>query len=207
MPAVVREAQRWAIPDAVTRPVRPAAAELAPGAFALDAAAARFRTAAVPAADAPVVPLPEVVVAWEALDATAVPRRAAVAVGAVSDVAAVLPRVAAVRHAGAAAVEAAPHAAAGAAGRPAARAEALLAAAAVPAVALPSAVAWVFRQDRLRPAAPSSKVRLAAARPVSETRPAHAMRCLPIASRSTRLSQAAQDGIWSWRSLFLESLL
>ena len=155
MPAVVREAQRWAIPDAVTRPVRPAAAELAPGAFALDAAAARFRTAAVPAADAPVVPLPEVVVAWEALDATAVPRRAAVAVGAVSDVAAVLPRVAAVRHAGAAAVEAAPHAAA--AGRPAAaraEAEALPDAAAVPAVALPSAAVWAFRQDRLRPAAP-----------------------------------------------------
>jgi hypothetical protein len=148
------------MPAAATRPVPPAAAELAPGAFVLDAAAARFRTAAVPAAYAPAVPLPEVVVAWEALDVTAVPRRAAVAVGAVSDVAAVLPRVAAVRHAGAA-VEAAPHAAAGAgphaaaAGRPAAaRAEALLAAAAVPAVALPSAVAWVFRQDRLRPAAP-----------------------------------------------------
>jgi hypothetical protein len=158
MQAVVWEAQRWAmaaVPDAVTRPVRPAAAALAPGAFGLDAAAARFRTEAVPAADAPAVPLREAV-AWEALDATAVPRRAAVAVGAVSDVAAVLPRAAAVRHVGAAAeAEAAPHAAA--AGRPpAARAAAaaLPDAAAVPAVALPSAVAWAFRQDPLRPAAP-----------------------------------------------------
>lgn len=231
-----RQAIRWALPagsDAL-RSVRAAIGELfadapavrfrraatrAPDEPAVPLRAAEQGTldgfavrppAAVPIADAPAV-LPRAVAAWEASDAAAVLPRAVLAAGAVSDVAAALPLAAAARHEGAAAAGAGPRAAAEptAAVRAAARRreEALRDAAAVPA-ALPSAVAWVFRQDRLRPAAaPRSKeqlakeqlakVRLETARPLTETRPVPAMRCLPIASRSARLSQAAQDGICS----------
>jgi hypothetical protein len=65
-----------------------------------------------------------------------------------------------------------------------------------PAAVVPLVVASVFRQGRLRPAAPRPS-----ARSVRE------MRHLQTASRSARWSQAAQDEVWSWRSLFLESLL
>jgi hypothetical protein len=158
-----------------------------------------------------------------ASDAAAVPRPAA---GVVSDVTEARPREAAVARDGEVAAEAAQHAAAvprEAAARVAAAvlqvaAEARAVAAVprqaeVPGVAQalpaarPSAAAWACRQDRLRPAAPRSRVGPASVRSVLEARSAHVMRCLQMASRSARLLQAAQDGIWSWRSLFLESLL
>ena len=162
-----------------------------------------------------------------ASDAAAVPQPVA---GAASDVTAVLPQGAAAARDEEVAAEAAPHAAAvpGEAAAPAlaavlrvvaeARAVAVPRQAEVPGAAQalpaarPSAAAWACRQDRLRPAAPRSRVGLASVRSVPEARSAHVMRCLLMqclltASRSARLSQAAQDGIWSWRSLFLESLL
>jgi hypothetical protein len=59
-----------------------------------------------------------------------------------------------------------------------------------PLSAVPSAAASVFRQGRSLEAGP--------ARPRAAKRPAHAMRCLPIASRSEPSSQAARNEGWSW---------
>lgn len=59
-----------------------------------------------------------------------------------------------------------------------------------PLPAVPSAAASVFRQGPSLEAGP--------ARPRAAKRPAHAMRCLPIASRSEPSSQAARNEGWSW---------
>lgn len=59
-----------------------------------------------------------------------------------------------------------------------------------PLLAVPSAAASVFRQGPSLEAGP--------ARPRAAKRLAHAMRCLPIASRSEPSSQAARNEGWSW---------
>lgn len=59
-----------------------------------------------------------------------------------------------------------------------------------PLSAVPSAAASVFRQGPSLEAGP--------ARPRAAKRLAHAMRCLPIASRSEPSSQAARNEGWSW---------
>jgi hypothetical protein len=256
-PAAAWRAQHWAMPAAAQKVAARREASVPDASVAVPDVSVGFRQAALPAPDGPAVPplgasgeegaaaldVPRRVAEAVASDAAAAPRPA---VRAASDATEVRPRAAAAARDGGAAAEAAQHAAA-VPREAAARAVAAVrrgAAAAARAVAVPrqgevpgaaqalpavrpSAAAWACRQDRLRPAAPQSKVRLAKARlakarlakvrlapvrSVPEARSAHLMRCLlmrclQMASRSARLLQAAQDGIWSWRSLFLESLL
>jgi len=65
--------------------------------------------------------------------------------------------------------------------------------------ALPSEAASVFRQGRSLVAAPAQRRATA--------RSAHAMRCLPVASRSEPWSQAARNEGWSWWSTSPEGSL
>jgi hypothetical protein len=197
-------------PDGPAVPPQGAVAqgEVEEGAAVLDASR---RVAEAVASDAAAAPRPA---AGAASDATEVrPQAAAVARdGEVAAEAGAVPHAAAAPREAAARVAAAVQRVAGEARAVAAvprQAEVPGAAQALPA-ARPSAAAWACRQGRLRPV-PQSKVRLASVRSALEARSAHVMRCLLMrlqtASRSTRLSQAAQDGFWSWRSLLLESLL
>jgi hypothetical protein len=201
-------------PDAFAVPLREAVEEAEVA--ALDAP----RRVAAVASDAAAVPRPA---AGAASDAMAVrPQEAAAARdGEVAAEAGAAPHAAAVPREAVARAVAAVRRVAEAVRAAAVRRQAEVQDAAA-AAALPSAVAWACRQGRLRPAVPQStvrlakvglakvrpaKARLASVRSVLEARAAHAMRCLQMVSRSARLLQAAQDGIWSWRSLFLESLL